>query len=79
LSETVERAGCSLAVFGLLEAQASRKTTGKAMMVSGGTGFSPAFKKPLVIFPKRKKFDQGQPRPHRPGNHSVFSVCFKEK
>lgn len=42
-SETVERARCSVAVLGLLEAQASRKTRGKAVMVSGGTGSSPAF------------------------------------
>jgi len=43
LVETVERAECSLAVFGLLEAQASRKTTGGTMMLSGGTDFSLAF------------------------------------
>jgi len=43
LPETVEREGCSLAVFGLLEAQASRKTTGKATVVSGGTGFALVF------------------------------------
>jgi len=54
LSETVERAGCFLAVFGLLEAQASGDTTGKAMMVSGGRGFTLAFNA-CGHFPEREQ------------------------
>ena len=43
LSETLEKAGCSLAVFVLLKAQASKETTEKVIGASGGTGFSLAF------------------------------------
>jgi hypothetical protein len=43
LSETLEEGGCSFAVFGLLEAQATGKTTGKAVVVSGGVGFTLLF------------------------------------
>jgi len=59
LPETVEKEGCSLAVFALLEAQASRKTTGKATVVPGDTGFTLVFDA-CGHFPER---EDHQPRP----------------
>lgn len=40
LSDTLERSPCSLAVFGRLEAQASRRTRAKAMVLPGDAGFT---------------------------------------
>ena len=68
LSETVERAGCLLAVLGLLESQASRKTTGKAMVVSGTIG--------LTLSERKKYFPMiSQGQDYTDQETTLFSLC----
>ena len=77
--ETVEKAGCSCAALGLLEAQTSRKAKVETMveaMVVPRDACSLVAPTPLAIWPERNKLESGNsgPEPHRPGNHSEISV-----